>query len=98
MTGTSNSSEPTMSMSVVCIRPMSTYGISLPAMSSHERTGVVISSSRLPRSRSRTIAAAVKITMVMLRITPISAGTICTAVRRSGLYSVRTSNVATRDA
>ena len=71
---------------------MNTYGISLPAMSSHERIGVVISSSKLPRSRSRTIAAAVKITIVMLRITPISAGTTCTAVRRSGLYSVRTSN------
>ncbi len=54
-------------------------------MSSAERTGVVISSSRLPRSRSRTMAIAVKITMVMFRITPMSAGTICTAVRRSGL-------------
>jgi hypothetical protein len=54
---------------------------------------VAISSSRLPRSRSRTTAADVKITIVMLRISPISAGTICTAVRRSGLYSVRTSNV-----
>ena len=64
----------------------------MPAISSQERIGVAISSSRLPRSRSRTIAAAVKITMVMVRITPISAGTICTAVRRSGLYSVRTSN------
>ena len=29
--------------------------------------------------------------MVMVRITPISAGTICTAVRFSGLYTVRTS-------
>ena len=61
----------------------------MPAISSHERIGVVISNSRLPRSRSRTIATAVKITMVMFRMTPINAGTTCTAVRRSGLYSVR---------
>jgi hypothetical protein len=46
----------------------------------------------LPRSRSRTIAIAVNIVMVIVRITPISVGTICTAVRFSGLYSVRTSN------
>ena len=44
------------------------------------------------------MAAAVKITMVMLRMTPISAGTICTAVRRSGLYSVRISNGLARGA
>ena len=54
-------------------------------MSSTERTGVVIRSSRLPRSRSRTMAIAVKMTIVMLRITPISAGTFFTAVRLSGL-------------
>jgi hypothetical protein len=63
-------------------------------MSSNELAGVVISSSRLPRSRSRTIATAVNIIMVIDRITPIRAGTICTAVRFSGLYSVRTSNSA----
>jgi len=62
-------------------------------MSSAERTGVVISSSRLPRSRSRTSAIAVKITIVMLSITPISPGTTCTAVRRSGLNSLSNSIV-----
>jgi len=56
--------------------------------SSKELSGVAISSSRLPRSRSRTMAPEVNSTMVMERITPISAGTICTAVRRSGLSLV----------
>ena len=37
------------------------------------------------------MALEVNTTMVMVRITPMSAGTICTAVRFSGLYSVRTS-------
>ena len=44
---------------------MNTYGTSLPSISSNELAGVVISSSRLPRSRSRTIATAVNIIMVM---------------------------------
>ncbi len=91
--GTSNSSMPVSRMMVVCTSPTATYGSSLPIINSIGRTGVVISSSRLPRSRSRTRDTAVKITIVRLRITPINAGTICTAVRRSGLYSVNTSRV-----
>ncbi len=54
-------------------------------MSSRLLSGVAISSSRLPRSRSRTMAPEVNSTMVIVRITPMSAGTICTAVRFSGL-------------
>jgi hypothetical protein len=38
------------------------------------------------------MATAVNIIIVMLRMTPINAGTICTAVRFSGLYSVSTAN------
>ena len=68
------------------------YGRILPIMSSIVRTGVVINSSRLPRSRSRTIATAVNSTIVKLKITPIRAGTIMTAERRSGLKNVRTAN------
>ena len=64
----------------------------LPIMSSIVRTGVVINSSRLPRSRSRTIATAVNSTIVKVKITPIRPGTIMTAERRSGLKNVRTAN------
>ena len=52
---------------------------------------MVISSSRLPRSRSRTTAVEVNTIIVIVRITPHNAGTICTAVRFSGLYAVRIS-------
>ena len=49
------------------------------------RTGVVMSSSRLPRSRSRTMAMEVNSTMVKVRMTPMVPGTIITAERPSGL-------------
>ncbi len=57
----------------------------LPTVSSHGDTGVAISISRLPRSRSRTSAIAVNSTIVIVRITPTSPGTVFTAARRSGL-------------
>jgi hypothetical protein len=57
----------------------------LPTISSLRDTGVAISSSMLPRSRSRTTATAVNITRVMVRITPIRPGTMFTAERRCGL-------------
>ena len=57
----------------------------MPTISSPLDTGVVISNSRLPRSRSRTMAIAVNITMVMVRITPISPGTTLIAEIRRGL-------------
>ncbi len=84
-TGTSNSSRPTARMSASCSMPIRIYGTTLPIMSSAELTGVLMSNSRLPRSRSRTIATAVNRIMVIVRITPISPGTMLTGVRRSGL-------------
>ncbi|MNN94185.1 hypothetical protein D3C81_2127680 [compost metagenome] len=57
----------------------------MPIISSIELTGVVMSSSRLPRSRSRTMAAEVNMIMVMVRITPSRPGTMLTAERRDGL-------------
>jgi hypothetical protein len=54
-------------------------------MSSAELTGVLMSNSRLPRSRSRTMATAVNRIIVIVRITPMSPGTMFTGVRRSGL-------------
>ena len=83
--GTSKSSHPTSRISVTWTMPITMYGRILPTISSGVRTGVLISSSRLPRSRSRTIATAVNSTIVMVRITPIRPGTICTCERRSGL-------------
>ena len=73
--------------------PMNTYGTILPNMSSIGRTGVVMSISMLPRSRSRTIAAEVNMIMVMVRITATNPGTMCTTLRCSGLYSRVTSKV-----
>ena len=48
-------------------------------------SGVAISSSMLPRSRSRTIATPVNSTIVIVRITPMSPGTMLIAERRCGL-------------
>jgi hypothetical protein len=60
----------------------------LPITSSIDRTGETISCSSVPRSRSRAMPIAVNITIVIVRITPTSPGTMYTAVRRSGLYQV----------
>ncbi|MNF19040.1 hypothetical protein D3C80_2235110 [compost metagenome] len=57
----------------------------MPIISSLLLSGVVISSSMLPRSRSRTMATPVNITMVMVRMMPMRPGTMFTAERRSGL-------------
>ena len=61
------------------------FGFDIQSLIAQERTGVVISSSRLPRSRSRTMATAVNMVIVMVRMTPIRPGTVFTAERRSGL-------------
>ena len=45
---------------------MPTNGSTLPSVSSHGDTGVAISISRLPRSRSRTSAMAVNSTIVIV--------------------------------
>ena len=64
---------------------MPAYGSTLPIINSPLVNGVAISNSMLPRSRSRTMATAVNITMVMVRMMPISPGTMLIAVRRCGL-------------
>ena len=64
---------------------MTAYGSTLPTISSLRLTGVAISSSMLPRSRSRTMATPVNSTIVIVRITPIRPGTMLIAERRSGL-------------
>jgi hypothetical protein len=64
---------------------MPTKGSTLPMVSSHGDTGVAISISMLPRSRSRTSAMPVNITSVMVRITPISPGTVLSGALRPGL-------------
>ena len=84
-TGTAKMSLPSSSTTLTCARPMPTKGSTLPRVSSHGETGVAISISRLPRSRSRTRAMAVNSTIVMVRITPIRPGTVLIGARRSGL-------------
>ncbi|MNN60773.1 hypothetical protein D3C81_1759750 [compost metagenome] len=76
---------PSTSTSVVWMSPITAYGSTLPIISSLLLSGVAISSSMLPRSRSRTIATAVNITMVMVRMMPIRPGTMLIAERRCGL-------------
>ena len=60
-------------------------GSTLPIINSHGDTGVAISISRLPRSRSRTSAIAVNSTIVIVRITPMRPGTVLIGARRCGL-------------
>ncbi len=60
-------------------------GSTLPIVSSAGETGVAMRNSRLPRSRSRTIAIAVNSTIVIVRMTPMRPGTVFTGARRSGL-------------
>ena len=83
--GTANIRRPSSSTTLTCTRPMATKGSTLPRVSSQGDTGVAMSISMLPRSRSRTRAMAVNSTMVMVRITPIRPGTVLTGARRSGL-------------
>ena len=80
-----NSQNPSTRIRLVWIRPITAYGSTLPIISALRLSGVAISSSMLPRSRSRTAAIAVNIIMVMVRMMPISPGTMVTAERRSGL-------------
>src|SRR3546814_6344817 len=51
-TGTRNSHMPSASTTVVWTRPITAYGSTLPTISSLRLSGVAISSSMLPRSRS----------------------------------------------
>src|SRR5690606_1481899 len=83
--GTSNIQMPRPRISVVWTTPMAAYGSTLATISSLRSSGVAISSSMLPCSRSRTIAIAVNMVMVIVRMMPISPGTMLTALRRSGL-------------
>ena len=51
------------------------YGTILPSITSSGRAGVASRFSIVPRSRSRVIAIAVIITIVIVRMTPMSPGT-----------------------
>ena len=84
-TGTSNNHAPRIKTKVVWINPMPANGNTLPIINSLLLTGVAISNSMLPRSRSRTIETPVNITMVIVRMMPIRPGTMLIAERRSGL-------------
>ena len=57
----------------------------LPAITSTGRTGVASRFSIVPRSRSRVTASEVMMTIVMVRTTPISPGTMLYCVMPSGL-------------
>src|SRR2546428_507657 len=66
------------------------FGMILPSSSSQRRIGLTTSASSVPRSRSRTIAMAMTLTVVCIRRAPISPGTMKMADTRSGLYQART--------
>ncbi len=61
------------------------YGTILPVITSSTVAGVASRFSIVPRSRSRVIASPVIITIVIVRITPISPGTMLYCVIASGL-------------
>src|SRR3990172_3327482 len=62
----------------------------LPSKSSQRRIGLTTSASSVPRSRSRTIAIAMTLTVVCISNAPNSPGTMKIAETRSGLYQART--------
>src|SRR4030067_3732720 len=68
-------------------------GYIVATTSSQGRIGVTINCAIVPRSRSRTIAVAVKMEVKAYRIIPITPGIMKKALTRSGLYQtwVRTS-------
>ena len=76
VSGTSNTNLPSSNTVVICTSPTPTYGEILPSISSVLVMGVTMSCSSVPRSRSRTIAIAVTSTIVIVRITPTSPGTM----------------------
>ncbi len=76
VSGTSNTNRPSTSTAVICTIPTPMYGAILPSISSVFVIGVTMSCSSVPRSRSRTIAIAVTSTIVIVRITPTSPGTM----------------------
>ncbi len=74
--GTWKSRTPRIRISMVSMKASRTYGASLPTSSSHERIGVTINCSIVPRSRSRTMAVDVSTTHRNSMMIPISAGTM----------------------
>ena len=74
--GTWNSNEAMMRMTAVWSKPTSTYGASLPIMTSIGCAGVARRLSIVPRSISRVTARDVIITSVIDRITPSRPGTM----------------------
>ena len=88
-TGTPNHQWPMASTSRVSMKARMTYGRILPTTSSHGRMGVTMSCSIVPRSRSRTIAVAVRMEVMANRIMPITPGIMKYELTRSGLYQTR---------
>ena len=61
------------------------YGTILPISTSDGRVGIDSRFSIVPRSRSRVMASAVIMTIVMVSTTPMSPGTMLYCVMASGL-------------
>jgi hypothetical protein len=86
----SKSTFPSTRITVICTYPTSTNGRIFPSMRLVLLSGVTMSCSRVPRSRSRTIAMLVMSRSVSERSTPMIPGTMYASVRIAGLYQGRT--------
>src|SRR5215216_3951693 len=97
--GTLNHQCPMTRTSSISMSAKMEYGRIFPTTSSHERIGVTINCSIVPRSRSRTMEEAVNNVVMKYRIIPITPGTLKYAAMRSGLYQtcVRTSRGGVKD-
>ena len=84
--GMLNQSVPTPATSNTSTSPMRKNGSVLPMMNSTGRIGVTRICSSVPTSRSRTIAKAVRLTMVTRVSVPITPGTKNQRLFRFGLY------------
>ena len=83
--GTSKTKRAASRMIDAWMRPIAMYGMILPVITSSGVSGIASRFSIVPRSRSRVIARPVIITSVIVRITPISPGTMLYCVIDSGL-------------
>ena len=84
-----NHSVPTNPISATWMSPMRKNGTVLPRMNSIGRIGVTMICSRVPISRSLTIAKAVRFTIVISVRLPMIPGTKNHLLLRSGLYHGR---------
>ena len=84
--GTSNHSMPNTATMDTSNRPIRKKGRVLPMMNSTGCIGVTSSCSSVPTSRSRTMAKAVRLTMVIRPSVPIRPGIKNQRLLRLGLY------------